>query len=446
MPTVNDIHELGTAFEQFKQHHKSVLEEVVSKTEVTTQDAIKKASEATLAKYDELKAANQKLETNIDQLATELRRTGNAYRDSTEEGQKANAELVAFNKARQDVWNGKSRAGFDPSKPVTQEELDAYKKAHEAVMRYGDSALNEPDVRKSMSVGVDPDGGAWIQPADRQAGIISRVFETSPVRQVARVITTNSHEVEFLMDPNRVSSGGWVSEKKPRTPTGTPEVDVRRITPGEIYANPSVTQIMLEDAGFDVEAFLADKVAESFSLDENAAFVNGDGVGKPRGFMTYGAGTLAGGLNKWGEIQQVGSGSSGAFTYTGFVNMITSFRGNKYYPNLKWLLQRGSVASLMLLQNAANQYIFQPVVNGAFNGTPFLGYEVVYASDMPAIGAGAKAAALGNWQMAYCIVDRVGISTIRDALTAKPFVQFYTRKRVGGDVLDFDALKIMVLS
>ena len=430
--------ELGKAFESFKSYNSSQ----VSKTEATLREEIRKSAEATLAEYDVLKKQHDATKSAIDALSTQINRVGNTQFDIANPEVKKN--LGYFNNSRKSAWLGKAY-GADRATPATIEQAEEYAAAYDFVVRYGEKNLTAEQT-KALAVGSEPDGGAWIAPPVQAGYIVKRVFETTPMRQVANVVSLNGHSYQIPMDPNRMPTGGWVSEMQPRTVTATPSLAIKEIVPGEIFAQPPVTQIMLEDAGFDVEGYLSDKSSEAFSLDENTAFVSGSGVGKPRGFLTYPTGSNTDGTNKWGEIQQVGTGSSGNYTYLGLLNIITSFRSDKYYSNLKWMIKRGNIVPLITLTNPAGQYIFQPILNGQFNSTPLLGYEIVYANDMPAIAAGAIGAALANWKMAYTIVDRVGISTLRDPYTAKPFILYYMRKRVGGDIVDYDAIKLLKLT
>jgi HK97 family phage major capsid protein len=452
MSNIQNIQELGTAFEQFKGYHAKSLDEKIGKTEATLKDEIRKSSEDSLAKYDQIKAdlkakeeSQKALQDSIDDLATKMNRTGTAYGDSPEKVEAKQKGLDYFNRSRYAAWAGKAMSA-DKTQPIDGEMAAQYKAAHERWIRYGDQAVSSAEYQKAMAVGSEPDGGAWIVPPERSQQIISRTFETTPMRQIANVVTITAHSFLVPQDPNRLPTGGWVSEMQPRIATATPGLGVKEIVPQEIYAQPSVTQIMMEDAGFDVENYIGNKAAEAFALDSNSAFVSGDGNGKPKGFLSYSAGSNGDGTNKWSEIEQIGSGTSGVFTYLGLIKALTSFRGDKYNSGLTWLFKRSSVASLMTIQNPAGQFVFTPIVGGQFNGTPLLGADVVYANDMPAIAAGALAGAIGNFKMGYTIVDRVGISTIRDNLTAKPFTVFYMRTRVGGDVVDFDAIKLIKLT
>jgi HK97 family phage major capsid protein len=259
------------------------------------------------------------------------------------------------------------------------------------------------------------------------------------MRQVASVQTIGTREYVVPEDPNDVGAG-WVAERGPITTTTTMQVSRKTIPAQELYAEPVVTTQMLEDAMINIEDYLSNKISDKFSRVENTAFVNGTGVGQPRGILTYTSGTT------WGStIEQIGTGSSGAFTYPGLMNLITGIK-DKFQARAEFLIRRQSITSIMTLVDGASRLIFQPILNGAFNSTPLLGYKINYAADMPAVAGGALAMAFGDFKAAYQIVDRVGMSTIRDNLTSKPNVLFYTRKRVGGDVVDFDAYKIQVLT
>lgn len=438
---IKSVEELGKAFYAFKEYNEKEL----SKTEATLRDELRKSSEDTLSKYDAIQKAQEENHKSIDLLSTQVNRVGNAYLDhDPAEAKEFKKGLRWFNQARRNAWKGKAFS-TEQEQEVDLEAAKKYASAFERWTRYGDQSLNS-DHQKALAVGSDPDGGAWIQPPEKAGYIVKRVFETTPMRQIANVVNISAHAYQIPMDPNLMPIGGWASEMQPRTQTGTASLSVKTIVPEEIWAQPPVTQIMLEDAGFDVEQYLADKAADSFAINENASYVFGNGVGKPRGFLTYPAGSNGDGSNKWGEIEQIPTGVSGNFAYLPLLRIITSFRSEKYYARARWLFKRQTVPYLMTLQDGNGRYIFQPILNGEFNQTPLLGYPMTYGTDMPALAAGALAVAFGDFQSGYTIVDRIGISTLRDPYTAKPFVLFYMRKRVGGDVVDFDAIKLLKLA
>jgi HK97 family phage major capsid protein len=290
---------------------------------------------------------------------------------------------------------------------------------------------------KAMSVGSDPDGGYFVTPAigDIITGVI---FETSPMRAIANIETISSDAIEYPRDDDQTSSG-WVGEEDTRSETGTPKVGVQRIPVQELYALPKITQKLLEDSAFDVAGWLGRKTGDKFGRDEATAFVAGNGVKRPRGFLTYAAGTYVAGGS--GVIQQVAAGTGGQVAFDDLINLMTTLK--EYYLNgAIWLMQRATVGKVMLLKDGVGQYIWQP---NAQAGKPsvLLGYDVRQAADMPAITGSALPIAFGNFKMGYTIVDRLGISTLRDPYSAKPFVQFYSRKRVGGDVTNFEAIKLL---
>jgi HK97 family phage major capsid protein len=416
------VDSIGKNFEEFKH----AADQSRKEQDALLEDKIKKIAEDITSKHE-------LVQRELNALQAKAQRP--AQSEAELSAAQKNAEFFA--KMRRDTQYP-VRGGSVNEYAPNVEQLAAYEKAFTQYMRIDKDGL-EPDVRKDLSVGSDPDGGYWVLPPTIAQNVIKKVFETSPMRQVASVMTIGTREYVIPEDPNDVGAG-WVAERGPITTSSTMQVQRRVITACEEYAEPVITTQMLEDSMIDIEAYLGTKISDKIARLENTAFVNGTGSGQPRGLLTYSSGTT------WGStIEQVGSGSSGAFTYLGLVNLVTSIK-DKFQGNASFLIRRQSVASIMTLVDASNRLIFQPLLNGAFNQTPLLGYQINYAADVPAVGAGALALVFGDFKSGYQIVDRVGMSTIRDNLTSKPNVLFYTRKRVGGDVIDFDAFKIQVLS
>lgn len=323
---------------------------------------------------------------------------------------------------------------------VSDENVDfdgikSYGGVYSGYLRRGDRVLSA-DEMKSMGVGSDPDGGYLVTPY-MSPRILSIVFESSPLRELATIETISTDAVEYPVDDGEVDCG-WVGETEQRSETGTGQVGIQRIPVHEMYASPKATQKLLEDASIDIEAWLSRKIGEKFGRTEATSFVIGNGVKKPRGFLTYPAGTTR------GRIEQVASGNATQVTADGLIKVMMAQK-EFYAAGSVWLMRRGTIASVMLLKDNDGQYIWRP---GLEAGKPsiLLGSSVREAADMPAVGAGALPIAFGNFRAGYTIVDRLGISTLRDPYTAKPFVVFYTRKRVGGDVTNFEAIKLMVIS
>lgn len=418
------VSSMGTSFEEFK-HSADTLREEVKK--LNTADVVLTDKIAKMA--DDITAKHEAAQKQLDALKARADRPDYGNGDAE---QKLNAEALEF--AKVSLVGQRKEIPADLRGNV--EEYKAYTSAFQRYLRKGDKALDLME-HKALTSGSDPDGGYFVRP-EFSTKIVDRVFESSPMRRLASVQTIGTDELKVLQDPNEASAG-WVGETQARPETNTPQVGDKGIVAHEIYAKPKASQKNLEDAFINVEAWLARKVADKFGRMEATAFISGDGVAKPRGILTYATGVL------WGQIEQVNSGTNGAFTYSGLLNIMTSLK-EPYHSGASWLVRRQSVASIMLMVDGDGRYIFQPILTGNFNETPLLGYTLRYATDMPAVATNALAMAFGDFSEAYQIVDRVGISVLRDPYSSKPHVEFYTRRRVGGDVIDFDAYKILKLA
>lgn len=329
------------------------------------------------------------------------------------------------------------RRGTDVTE-FDHDNLNEYGAAFKSFLRKEERTLTGDEV-KALSVGVDPDGGYLVTP-DTSGRIVTRIFETSPMRQYASVQLISTDALEGMGDYDEAGAG-WVGETEARPETTTPQLQVWRIPVHEMYAKPRATQKLLDDAAVDVEAWLARKVADRFTRLENAAFVNGDGNGKPRGFLSYPAGTTIP-----GQIQRIGTGVSGGFAATPdgadvLINTITAMK-EAYRGGAVWAMNRGTQGAVRLLQDNDGKYLWQPSIVAGQPST-LLGYGVAGFEDMPAIGASSLSIAFANFSEAYQIVDRLGIRVLRDPFSAKPYIEFYTTKRVGGDVLNFEAIKLV---
>ncbi|CAN7295878.1 phage major capsid protein [Agrobacterium tumefaciens] len=317
------------------------------------------------------------------------------------------------------------------------DEYKAYQEAFKMSLRREVNILSL-DEQKAMLVGSDPDGG-YLVPTATSSRIITKVYETSPLDELAYHETISTDAIEIPIDTDEAGAG-WVGETDPRPETSTPQVGTQRIPVHEIYAKPKATQQLLEDAGVDIEAWLERKVSEKFARMRALAFISGNGIKKPRGILTYPAG--ADGVR--GTIAQIASGAATALTSDGLIKLTFSLK-DKYLANANWLMKRGTVGALMLFKDNQGQYMWRP---GLQAGQPsvLLGYNVRRADDMPTVGAGALPIAFGDFRAGYTVVDRLGIRTLRDPYSSKPFVEFYTRQRVGGDVVDFEAFALQVIS
>jgi HK97 family phage major capsid protein len=305
-------------------------------------------------------------------------------------------------------------------------------------------AAIDPEL-KSLSVNADPSGGYLTMP--EFGGVIKTyAYESSPIRMLASATTIGTDTLEYITD-NDTNTSGWVGETAARTDTTTPTFGKLDIYVNEVYSQPKVTQKLLDDGMFDMEAWVADKVAEEFGRKEATAFVVGTGGTQPKGIMSYassGASTAATVAAQ--QIEQVNTGDAANFTYNGLVNLQNALK-EAYQPNAVFLFRRASNANIMQIKDGQGRPVFNMVFDKNVGLQPTLmGQPCYYAADVAAIGANALVAAYGDIRKAYQIVDRAGVRVLRDPFTNTPFIRFYTTKRVGGAVVNFEAVKILKMA
>ena len=291
---------------------------------------------------------------------------------------------------------------------------------------------------KAMSTDVNPDGGYIVRPELSQ-NIITRVFETSPLRQVASVESIGSKSIDILIDDDEASAA-WESEASTASATTTPQLALKSISAHILLNKLTLTSSMIEDGYLDVEAWLSRKVADKFSRMENTAFVSGNGVGKPRGFLTYDAAATAGTYER-NAITQINMGSAAALNADGLIEVQNALK-EEYQAGAVFGMKRTTFGAALQLKGNDN-YFFSPVMlRDGQASIQLLGKPVVFMDDMPAVAANALSVVYADFSRAYTIVDRVGLQFLRDPYTAKPNVEVQARKRTGGDVTSFDAIVI----
>ena len=412
---------IKSAFEQFKQAN----DERISAIEKGAPDPL---IEEKVAKLDEAMDAKQ---AALDERIKSIE-TLSARRISTGAGGE-NLDEKALKWA---IMNAKARGIAQPEQ-FTDGDMKSYRDAFTAYMRKGTHA--EELHSKALSVGVDPDGGYVVEP-DTSGRIVQKIFETSPMRQVAAVQTIGTDALEGLFDLDEASAN-WVGETGARPATDTPDLARWRIPVHELYAFPQATQKVLDDAMINLEAWLGGKVADKFARTENAAFVNGNGVGKPRGFLTYADGTTLP-----GTIQQFDTGVNGAFASSpnGGDILLDAIYGMKqqYRSGASWHMNRSVVGVVRKLKNSDGDYLWAPGI-AVGQTANLLGFPILEFDDMPDLATGSLSVAFANMSEGYQIVDRQGIRVLRDPYSNKPYVGFYSVKRTGGDVVNFEAIKLV---
>ncbi|WP_165447394.1 phage major capsid protein [Rhizobium ruizarguesonis] len=302
------------------------------------------------------------------------------------------------------------------------------------------SAVPNEDERKAMSVGSDPDGGFTVFPV-LSTRINKRIFDQGGMRRVADIQTlTEGDAWEEPIDFDDVGAT-WVNENEERPETSTAQVGVLRIPLHEIYAMPKISQKMIDTSSWDVGAWLEGKLSDKFGRSEGAAFITGNGVGKPRGLLSYevGSKTTPNPL----KIPRTVSGSATGLTPDGLIKVVWDLPA-AYRFGARWLMNSASAASIQLFKDANDRYLWLDGIAGAM--PTLLGYPVEIDENMPNAGAGSEPVAFGNWKYAYTIIERPGYKMLKDPYSDKPHVLFYTYKRVGGGLRNGQAAIIQRVS
>jgi HK97 family phage major capsid protein len=391
-------------------------------------------SEEIKAKVDALGSAWEQFKSANDARLAEIEKKGSADVLFTAQLEKING-FMDEQKAKLDnlevALSSPKGASLGEKEDKSEAELKA---AFSLYLRKG-TDLSDLQ-KKSLAVNSDADGGYLVTPA-MSRDITKIIFETSPIRQLASVETISTDVLEII-DDNNEFAGGWTGETDTIAETNTAKIGKRSIPAHEVYAQPKATQKLIDDSSISIESWISEKIADILARKENTAFVSGAGVSQPRGILTYAAGT------SWGQIQQVNSGSSGAVTADGLLNLLYALKEG-YQTNATFIANRSVVGALRLLKDSTNQYLWQPSYQ---MGQPdmIIGRPIMMASDMPAAAANSLSVAVADFKRAYKVVDRRGVTIQRDPYTEKPFVKFYATKRVGGDVTNFEAIKILKLA
>lgn len=361
-----------------------------------------------------------------------------------------NADLTRMMKAYDDqsATIAALRIGSGGGGEVSPEAAE-HSKAFNTWFRKGDRAVQDSDMRSlevkaALTTESDPDGG-YLVPSQMEQGITRVLGKVSAIRDISRVISISGTEYKMLVSMGGAKSG-WVAERESRSETDTPTLRQIAVEAAEIYANPAITQTALDDAMFDIAAWLADEVSIEFAEQEGAAFVSGNGIKKPRGFLDYE--TVANSSWSWGKLGFVKTGAASSFATTAPADAIISlYYALKagYRNGASFVTSDAAMETIRQMKDGQGNYLWAPPTAPEMPMT-ILGKPVVTDDNMPAIGANAFPMAFGNFQRGYLIVDRIGTRVLRDPYTNKPFVHFYTTKRVGGGVQNFEAIKLLKVS
>ena len=346
-----------------------------------------------------------------------------------------------IDQALSDTQGKLDRMAREASRPALggAEEKSAGRTAWSGFLRTGEAArLTEA---KALSTGSNADGG-HVAPPETEALIERLVREVSPIRQIATVRQTSAHTFRKPVSLGGTTSG-WVAETANRPETNTSTLDLLEFPAAELYAMPAATPAILDDALVDMEQWLAEEVRDVFAEAESAAFVNGSGTNQPKGFLSYTKAAEASAA--WEEIGYVATGVDGDFPASdptdALIDLIYTPKAG-YRANGRFVMSKASVSAVRKFKDADGNYIWQPAM-AAGQAASLLGYPVSEAEDMPDIGSDSFSIAFGDFERGYLIVDRQGVQVLRDPYSAKPYVLFYTTRRVGGGVQDFNAIKLL---
>lgn len=320
-------------------------------------------------------------------------------------------------------------------------EADApHQKAFDMYLRSGDDdALRGLELEgKALNTAVAADGGYLVDP-ETSATIMSVLNSSASIRSIANVVQVESTSFDVLIDHTDVGHG-WATETGTVAESDTPSLDRIAIPLHELSALPKASQRLLDDSAFDVEAWLAGRIADKFARAEAAAFISGDGVDKPTGFLTYT--TVPDDTWSWGNLGYVVTGADGSFSDADAIIDLTYALGARYRANGSFVMNSKTAGAVRKLKDADGRFLWS---DGLAAGEParLMGYPVVIAEDMPDIASDAFAIAFGDFAAGYTVAERPDMRILRDPFSAKPHVLFYATKRVGGDVSDYAAIKLL---
>ena len=387
--------------------------------------------------FESFREAN---DTRLDEL--EQRMTGDVV--TSDKVDRIAAALDAQNQKIERLALKEMRPALGPDMARRGEPSSEHKSAFERYVRCGDEGPLRRFEAKAMSSLTGADGG-FLVPDETETEIGRRLASISPIRGIASVRTVST---AVLKKPFAISGAesGWVSETAARDQTAAPQLAELSFPTMELYAMPAATAALLDDAAVDIDRWIGEEVEQAFAAQEGAAFVNGDGINKPKGFMTYPK--VEESAWSWGSVGTVASGADGGFAdgeaADALVDLVYALKAG-YRQNASFVMNRRAQAAVRKLKDNEGNYLWLPPASAGARAT-LMGFPLVEAEEMPNIGVGSCAIAFGDFARFYLVVDRQGVRVLRDPYTAKPYILFYTTKRVGGGIQDFEAAKLLEFS
>jgi len=348
---------------------------------------------------------------------------------------------VSETKARLDELSLKAKRPRLSETEETQPAAREHKQAFENYVRKGETQGLFDLEAKSMSVGSGADGG-YLVPSETETEIGKLLYAASPIRAIAgiRQMSASVYKKPFAITG---AATGWVGETAARPETTAPTLAELQFPAMELYAMPAATQTLLDDSAVNLDQWIADEVQQVFARQESTAFVTGNGTNRPKGFLAYT--NVADASWSWGNLGYLATGVAGGFAASNpsdkLIDLAYALK-SAYRQNAHWVLNRKTQGAIRKFKDADGNYLWQPAATADGRAT-LMNFPVAESEDMPDIATDAYALAFGDFRSGYLIADRVGVRVLRDPYSAKPYVLFYTTKRVGGGVQNFEAIKLM---
>jgi len=378
-------------------------------------------------------------ETNDERLAQIERKRSDVLLD--EKVARIDSVIDAHQRRLDELTLKSARPALTAERKPQADDAREHKAAFESYIRSGESAGLRQLETKAMSAGSNPDGG-YLAPPELETEIGKRLRDISPIRSIAGVREISASVYRKPMMTTGPATG-WVGETAARPQTASPVLDELSFPAMELYAQPAATATLLEDAAVNLDEWLASEIDQVFAEQEGAAFVAGDGVNKPKGFLSYA--NVANSAWAWGQIGYIATGAAGAFPASNpsdvLIDLIYAIKAG-YRQNGLFVMNRRTQSAVRKFKAADGHYLWQPPAQAGSRAS-LMTFPLVEAEDMPEIGADSFSMAFGDFRRGYLVVDRQGVRVLRDPYSAKPYVLFYTTKRVGGGVQDFDAIKLL---
>jgi HK97 family phage major capsid protein len=350
---------------------------------------------------------------------------------------KINADLDVIADQQKSIESKMARGAAAPQNA----SADEHKQAFGRFLRRGD--VTALDGLKGMVVRDDANGG-YLVPEAVIGPIVQRIFDGSPMRQVAKVQSISGNAIEGVVSYGQLSVS-WVDEVTASSDPTTPTLKKYRIETNNQRSSPRMSPVLLEDGAVNVEQWLGEAIARDFALSEQTAFITGSGASQPRGITTYTTAATADATRTWGQLEHVATGTSAGFgSNANGVDKLISMTGalkSGYRAGAVFMMSKATLAAARVLKSSGGDYLWEPSTQ-AGNPSVLLGYPVIEAEDMPVIAANSLSIAFGNFQ-GYMIADRAGLSVLRDPYSNNPYITFHASRRVGGGVVDFDAIKFL---